>query len=91
MKSIPGEINLTSATTATDMFHSCSSLSEAPNINVKTSIHFRFCALGSTELNKLFTTLPQANSGAIITITGCPGASTCDPSIAQAKGWTVAS
>lgn len=45
--------------------------------------------LDAAELNKYFTNLGTANSGASITITGNPGANTCNQSIATAKGWTV--
>lgn len=45
--------------------------------------------LSATELNNIFTNLGTANSGASITITGNPGAATCNQSIATAKGWTV--
>jgi hypothetical protein len=45
--------------------------------------------LGATALNEIFTNLGTANSGASITITGNPGAATCNQSIATAKGWTV--
>ena len=45
--------------------------------------------LDNTSLNEIFTNLGTAISGASITITGNPGAATCNTSIATAKGWTV--
>jgi hypothetical protein len=45
--------------------------------------------LDNTSLNEIFTNLGTAVSGASITITGNPGAATCNQSIATAKGWTV--
>ena len=46
--------------------------------------------LGATALNALFTSLGTANGAQTVTVTGNPGAATCDTSIATAKGWTVA-
>lgn len=51
---------------------------------------FRNSGLGATEINKILHSLPTYTSGShVVTFTGCPGASTCDPSIGTAKGWTV--
>lgn len=51
---------------------------------------FRNSGLGATEINKILNSLPTYTSGShVVTFTGCPGASTCDPSIGTAKGWTV--
>ncbi|HOM05160.1 MAG TPA: hypothetical protein PLU67_06680, partial [Candidatus Kapabacteria bacterium] len=47
-----------------------------------------YCSLDATALNTLFGDLPTL-SGKTIKITGNPGASTCDTSIATSKGWTV--
>lgn len=46
------------------------------------------CNLNTAALNRIFTDLGTVTS-ATITITGTPGAATCDRSIATAKGWTV--
>jgi len=54
----------------------------SPQVDVST------CALGATALNLLFGDLPTM-TGKTIKITGNPGAATCDPTIATAKGWTV--
>lgn len=45
--------------------------------------------LSADALNEMFTNLGTANAGATITITGNPGAATCNKAIATAKGWTV--
>jgi len=42
-----------------------------------------------TALNSLFTSLEIAVSPGAIFITNNPGSATCDPTIAEAKGWTV--
>ena len=46
------------------------------------------CNLNAAALNRIFTDLGTVTS-ATITITGTPGAATCNRSIATAKGWTV--
>ncbi len=45
--------------------------------------------MSATALNDLFTSLGTAVGSQTITITGNPGASTCDTTIATAKGFTV--
>ena len=47
--------------------------------------------MDSTALNNLFTSLGIASGSQTITITGNPGVSTCDTSIATGKGFTIAS
>jgi hypothetical protein len=54
----------------------------SPQINVS------FTSMDATALNQLFTDLPTVTSRTI-TVVGCPGAATCNTSIATAKGWTV--
>jgi hypothetical protein len=45
--------------------------------------------MGATALDAMFTSLGTANGAQTITITGNPGASTCDTTIATGKGFTV--
>jgi len=45
--------------------------------------------LSAAAINNIFTNLPTV-TGKTITILGNPGGGTCTPSIATAKGWTVA-
>jgi hypothetical protein len=54
----------------------------APQIDV------RYTQLGTAALDQLFTDLPTI-AGKTINITGCPGAATCDRTIATGKGYTV--
>ena len=54
----------------------------SPQINVS------YTSMDATALNQLFTDLPTITSKTI-TVVGCPGAATCNTSIATAKGWTV--
>jgi hypothetical protein len=46
-------------------------------------------SLSATEINNIFTNLGTAVGTQTITITGNRGATTCTPSIATAKGFTV--
>ena len=45
--------------------------------------------MGATALDAMFTSLGTANGTQTITITGNPGAATCDTTIATTKGFTV--
>ena len=51
-------------------------------------IALNFSGLDAAALNALFTSLDTV-TGKTITVTGSVGASSCDTSIATAKGWTV--
>lgn len=55
---------------------------------VKFSISIANFKLSATALNDLFAALPTV-TGQTLTVTGNPGAATCDTSIATAKGWSV--
>lgn len=46
-------------------------------------------ALSASALNVMFSNLGTVSTARVVTITGTPGAATCDRSIATAKGWTV--
>lgn len=46
-------------------------------------------SLSATALNNFFTALPVASGTCTIVVTGNPGAATCNPAIATAKGYTV--
>lgn len=54
----------------------------SPQINVS------YTDLGASALDQLFTDLPTVTAKTI-NITGCPGAATCNRTIATGKGWTV--
>lgn len=66
------------------LFHASSTFSSgtSPQFNIT------YCSFSAAQLNTLFTSLPTV-VGKTIAITGCPGAGTCDQSIATGKGWTV--
>lgn len=45
--------------------------------------------MAAAEIDGLFTSLGTADGAQTVTVTGNPGAATCDTTIATAKGWTV--
>lgn len=51
-------------------------------------IDFSYNSLSATEIDRIFTALPTV-TGKTIVVKGNPGAATCTPTIATAKGWTV--
>ena len=70
----------------------CTALTSIPVLRgVRTSIGLQNCGFSAAGLNSVFEKLePLLVAGsATITVTGCPGAATCTPSIATNKGWVV--
>ena len=53
------------------------------------TLDFRNCAMEAETINLLFGDLIRTTTPQTIKVTGNPGAASCDPSIAEAKGWTV--
>ena len=51
-------------------------------------IDIRFNQLSNTTIDAIFTALATVTSK-LINVNGNPGAATCTPTIATAKGWTV--
>lgn len=51
-------------------------------------LDLRYNTLSAAQINQIFTDLPTVSSKYVY-VGGCPGSSTCDPSIATAKGWIV--
>lgn len=85
-----GPVDFSGVTTSTNMFYYCSELSRCQGIGMKVTHSYSGCSLPATALNEIFTNLASGVTGQTITITGNPGAGTCDQSIATTKGWTVA-
>lgn len=81
------------ANTAPSFAIGCRSLQRFPPGVLSISRAFSVANSGLTTdgLNAMFTSLPTAyNFGSeAITITNCPGAATCDRTIATNKGWTL--
>jgi len=64
------------------------SLSRIQATGIKVTFSIAGGNMSAMALNELFTNLATV-VGQTVTITGNPGAGTCDQSIATAKGWTV--
>jgi len=56
-------------------------------VGISVNISLQNCCLSATELNEVYSNLE--NASATITVTGNPGITSDNPSIATAKGWTV--
>lgn len=72
----------------TAAFGFCGSLKSIGSTGIRTTHDLSFCNLSSTELNNHYTNLGTVSDKSI-TVTGNPGTSSDNPSIATAKGWTV--
>jgi len=87
------EINITTFTTngtasTTNMFSNCFNLKKLILGGFNQTFTIAGCSLGATELDALYTSLGTV-TGKTITVTGNPGTTGDNPSIATAKGWTV--
>lgn len=69
-------------------FAGCQSLEEVTLPGLNVGIEIRDAKLSADAINALFDSLGTV-SGKNVTVTGNPGSADCDPSIAEAKGWTV--
>lgn len=69
-------------------FSGCYSLSSFKATNLKLNFSVSNSRLSAVALNDMFNNLPTV-TGKTVTITSCPGAATCDTTIATSKGWTV--
>jgi len=67
----------------------CTRLARSAVTNFKVNHSYASCALGPVALNEIYTNLPVA-SAKTVTVTGNWGTTGDDPTIATAKGWTVA-
>jgi len=82
----PTSMNLTSSSRP---FGGCTFLEELILPNCQSGFSIINCRMGATALDALFTSLGTASGTQTITITGNPGAATCDTTIATAKGFTI--
>ena len=57
--------------------------------NLCLDLNFSKCGMDANAINQLFGDLQRTNVARTINVSGNPGASTCDASIATAKGWKV--
>lgn len=81
-------IDLSLATNLSNAFLGAATLIRIKAFGMKVTFTLASCSLSATALNEVFTNLATV-TGQTITITGNPGAATCDQSIATTKGWTV--
>ena len=86
-----GTINIPSSASTTSICADCHSLKSAGFVGINTTTSFANCMLSAAELNTIYTNLSTTGTGKTITVTGNYGTTSDDPSIAEAKGWTVAS
>lgn len=78
----------TSSSAFTNLFAGCISLTRITVSQFKFTFSVASCRLSATALNELYTNLATV-TGQTITVTGNPGTTGDDPTIATAKGWTV--
>ena len=81
-------LNFSSVTNLTLAFTSAQTLLRIKITGIKVTFTIVNCSLPTAAINELFTNLATV-TGQTVTVTGNPGAATCDTSIATAKGWTV--
>jgi len=70
------------------IFANCYNLQSARLSGAANTISFTNCKLSANELNAIYEGLASVTSKTI-TVTGCWGTSSDNPTIATAKGWTV--
>jgi hypothetical protein len=84
-------INMSAVTSQAAGFASgCNALGRSLAFGMRYTHSYANGELSAAALNEIFTNLGTAAGSQTITITGNPGAATCDQSIATAKSWTVA-
>lgn len=83
------EYDVSHVTDFTKMLEGCVSLKSVRMTGMRYSFSVAGTRMSDTSLNDLFRGLGQATTGATIDVTGTPGASTCSPAIASAKGWLI--
>ena len=81
-------IDCSNAIDCNNAFQGCSRLIRSRATGIGVSVSFAQTGLSSGAIDEIFTNLSTVSS-ATITVTGTPGAATCDPSIATSKGWSV--
>jgi hypothetical protein len=82
------DYNFSAVTTGATIFSGSANLTKAKTTGLRLTNTFANMRLTAAAINDIFTGL-GTGTGQTITVTGNPGAATCTPSIATAKGWTV--
>ena len=81
-------MNTANGTNFSSMFTNCSSLQSIGCTNIAADISVANCSLSGPALDAIYANLATASK--TITVTGNYGTASDTPSIATAKGWTVA-
>lgn len=89
LQSVP-LFDLSSVTNATNMFYGCSALRWSDATGIRYAISYAGLNLSAAALDNIYTNLGTAAGAQTITVTGNWGTAGDDPTIATAKGWTVA-
>ena len=87
LQSVPA-LNTANGTNFSNMFTGCSSLQSIGCTNIAADISVANCSLSGPALDAIYANLATASK--TITVTGNYGTASDTPSIATAKGWTVA-
>ena len=87
LQSVPA-LNTANGTDFSSMFYNCYSLQSIGCTNIAADISVANCSLSGPALDAIYANLATASK--TITVTGNYGTATDNPSIATAKGWTVA-
>lgn len=82
-------LNCGSVVTTTNMFTNTASLQSVILSGITVGFSVQNHNLDAASIDAMFTALGTAAGAQTVTVTGNPGASTCDTTIATAKGWTV--
>lgn len=88
LTSVPA-LNMRNVHSMKNIFFKCWGLKSVDMYGMQISFSVDGTQLDAAALNKLFSNLATITTSQTIDITGTPGASTCDRSIATAKGWSV--
>ena len=89
LQTVPA-LNTAAGTNFAYMFQNCYPLQSAALNGTRYSIDYSNAMLSPAELDAIYTALGTAAGAQTITVTGNWGTATDTPSIATAKGWTVA-
>lgn len=84
-----GPVNLSSVTNFISSLLNIPPFSTLQFVGLKSSLSLANHSKNASDLNNIYRNLGQALPGATITVTGNPGATMSQTSIATNKGWTV--
>ena len=70
-------------------FSNAAKLTSLQDVGTEVALDLRSCGMTDTVIDSLFTQLPSTTETATVNVNGNPGAGSCDPTIATAKGYTV--